>query len=129
MMNKFQGPEDENFKLVSGSIKKMVREAKRITVAQREGKIKSLLSIWSASLTDDSNLAMNIHNEHFMVTRRVNPVFTGREKEINDLQRSLCPSQSTKLLATWPKIYVIHGLGGAGKSEVALKFAYDNRAE
>ena len=64
-----------------------------------------------------------------MVTRRVNPVFTGREEEIKDLQRSLCPSQSIKLLAIWPKIYVIHGLGGAGKSEVALKFAYDNRAE
>ena len=41
MMNKFQGPEDENFKLVSGSIKKMVREAKRITAAQREGERKS----------------------------------------------------------------------------------------
>lgn len=39
MMNKFQGPEDENFKLVSGTIKEMVREAKRITLAQREGKI------------------------------------------------------------------------------------------
>ena len=42
MMNKFLGPEDENFKLVSESIKKMVREANRITVAQREGKI----SVW-----------------------------------------------------------------------------------
>lgn len=39
MMNKFQGPKDENFKLVSGTIKEMVREAKRITLAQREGKI------------------------------------------------------------------------------------------
>ena len=37
MMNKFQGPEDENFKSVSGSIKTMVQEAKRITLAQREG--------------------------------------------------------------------------------------------
>ena len=128
MMNKFQGPEDENFKLVSGSIKNMVREAKRVTVAQREGEKKMHL-IWSVLLTNNFNLAINIHNEHFMVTRRVNPVFTGREKEIKDLQLSLCPSQSTKLLATWPKIYVIHGLGGAGKSEVALKFAYDNRAE
>lgn len=64
-----------------------------------------------------------------MVSRRVNPVFTGREKEINDLQQSLCPSYSTKLQVTWPKVYVIHGLGGAGKSEVALKFVYDNRAE
>ena len=39
MMNKFHGPEDENFKLVSGSIKSMVQAAKRITLAQREGKI------------------------------------------------------------------------------------------
>ena len=38
MMNKFQGPEDENFKLVSGSIKRMEGEAKKITIAQREGK-------------------------------------------------------------------------------------------
>lgn len=74
-------------------------------------------------------LAVNIHNEYFMVSRRVNSVFTGREKQIKNLQQSLCPSYSTKLQVTGPKIYVIHGLGGAGKSEVALKFAYDNRAE
>ena len=75
------------------------------------------------------NLAVNIHNEYFMVSRRVNTVFTGREKEIKDLQQSLAPSCSTHSQATGPKIYVIYGMGGAGKSEVALKFAYDNRTE
>ena len=70
-----------------------------------------------------------MHNEHFMVSRRVNTAFTGREEEIKDLHHSLCPSQSTSSQATGSKIYVIYGLGGAGKSEVALKFAYDNRAE
>ena len=80
-------------------------------------------------LTDTFDLAVNIHNEHFMVSRNVNPVFTGREEEIKNLQRSLCPSHATNLQATWSKVYVIHGLGGAGKSEVALKFAHDNRAE
>ena len=64
-----------------------------------------------------------------MVSPRVNPVFTGREREIEDLQKSLCPSHSTGLQARGSKIYVIHGLGGAGKSEVALKFVHDNRAE
>lgn len=64
-----------------------------------------------------------------MVSRRVNPVFTGREKETKDLQQSLCPSHSTDFQFIGSKVYVIHGLGGAGKSEVALKFAYDNRAE
>lgn len=39
MMNKFRGPSDANFEPVSGTIKEMVGEAKRITIAQREGKI------------------------------------------------------------------------------------------
>lgn len=38
MMIKYLGPRDENFKLVSGSIKRMAEQAKKITVAQREGK-------------------------------------------------------------------------------------------
>ncbi len=37
MMNKFRGPTDANFELVSSTIKEMVVEAKRITLAQREG--------------------------------------------------------------------------------------------
>lgn len=78
---------------------------------------------------DTFNLAINIHNEHFMVSRRVNTVFTGREKEIKNIQQSLSTSHSTNSQATGSKIYVIYGLGGAGKSEVALKFAYDNRTE
>ena len=75
------------------------------------------------------NLAVNIHNEHFMVSRRVNTVFSGREKELKGLQRSLSPSHTTDPQAAESKVYVIYGLGGAGKSEVALKFAHDNRAE
>ena len=64
-----------------------------------------------------------------MVSRRVNTVFTGREKELKKLQHSLSSSDSTHSQVIGSKIYVIYGLGGAGKSEVALKFAYDNRAE
>ena len=36
-MNKFYGPEDANFGLVSNDIRKMVDEAKRISASQREG--------------------------------------------------------------------------------------------
>ncbi|MCJ1224820.1 hypothetical protein MMC12_001466 [Toensbergia leucococca] len=109
MMNKFRGPDDANFELVSSTIKNMVGEAKRIALAQRE--------------------AVNIHNEYFMVSRQLNPLFTGRAKECKDLQQSLCPSHSTNPQTAQPRTYVIHGMGGSGKSEVALKFAYDNRAE
>ena len=36
-MNKFHGPGDANFVLVSDTIRNMVNEAKRISVSQREG--------------------------------------------------------------------------------------------
>ena len=37
MMNKFSGPSDANFGLVSNAINEMVKQAKRIAVSQREG--------------------------------------------------------------------------------------------
>ena len=134
MMNKFRGPDDANFELVSSTIKNMVGEAKRIALAQREGKISPWVVNYTRllqpfSLTDTLNLAVNIHNEYFMVSRQLNPLFTGRAKECKDLQQSLCPSHSTNPQTAQPRTYVIHGMGGSGKSEVALKFAYDNRAE
>ena len=134
MMNKFRGPTDANFELVSNTVKEMVHEAKGITVAQREGRVSPWavtepVAFWPVSLTDTLNLAVYIHNEHFMVSRQVNTLFTGRAKEIQDLQQSLCPSLSTNPQAIRTRTYVIYGMGGAGKSEVALKFAYDNRAE
>ena len=76
---------------------------------------------------DMFTLAVNIHNEHFMVSRRVNSVFTGREKEMKDLNRSFFPSHTKDIQAIESKTYVIYGMGGAGKSEVALKFAYEYR--
>lgn len=74
-------------------------------------------------------LAHHLHNEHFIVSRRPNPLFTGREEELGKLKQALCPSLSTTAHNAVPKIYVIQGMGGAGKSEVALKFAHDNRPE
>ena len=61
--------------------------------------------------------------------RRPNPLFTGREEELGRLKQALCPSVSALGQTSRPKIYVIHGMGGAGKSEVAVKFAHDNRPE
>lgn len=130
MMNKFGGPNDPNFGLVSSAIKKMVEEAIRIAVSQREG-ICCFTSECSNLCRDDAHfyLAFHLHNEHFMVPRRPNTLFTGREKEIGKLKQALSPSLSTTAHAAVPKVYVIYGMGGAGKSEVALKFAHENRPE
>ena len=44
MMNKFHGPGDANFGLVSSTIKKMVGIAPEIALSQREGTYSSLKS-------------------------------------------------------------------------------------
>ncbi|KAF6217721.1 hypothetical protein HO133_006548 [Letharia lupina] len=129
MMSKFSGPNDASFVLVTSAIKKMVEEAKTIAVGRGEG------IYWSSLAKDPSicwgnayiHLALHLHSEHFMVPRRPNTLFTGREKELGELEQALCTSLSTKAHTAIPKIYVIVGMGGAGKSEVALKLAHDNR--
>lgn len=64
-----------------------------------------------------------------MVFRRPNPLFTGREEELGKLEQALCSSYSTTAQTAVPKIYVIYGMGGAGKSEVAVTFAHNHRLE
>lgn len=131
LMNKFFGPSDANFGLVSNVIKKMVEEAKSIATIQREGINWSSISKSSSACWGNAyfHLAYHLHNEHFMVYRRLNPFFTGREEELRKLQQALCASHSTIRDTAVLKTYVIHGMGGAGKSEVALKFAHENRPE
>ena len=129
-MNKFSGPGDANFGLVSNAIKKMVNEAKKIAVSQREGICwSSLAKFWTITGKAYTYPAFPLRNEYFMVSRRPNPFFTGREEEIQKLKQELCPSSLTTVHTAVPRVFVIHGMGGAGKSEVALKFAHENRQE
>ena len=130
-MNKFFGPGDANFGLVSDAIKEMVEKAKKIAVSQRERIYRSSIAEFSSVCPGDTyvHVAFHLHNEHFMVSRRPNTLFTGREEELKKLQQALCPSLSTTATTAVPRTYVICGMGGAGKSEVALNFAHDNRPE
>ena len=131
MMNKFSGPDDANFGLVSNAIKHIVEKADEIAVDQREGIGQLFLTICSSvcRILTHALLAHQLHNEHFMVFRRPNPLFTGREEELRKLDQALCPSRSTRGHTAISKTYVIHGMGGAGKSEVAVKFAHDRRLQ
>ena len=130
MMNKFHGPSDANFRLVSSAIKKMVGTAPKIALSQRKGTYSSFVALASTICQRRTYnlLAHRLNHEHFMVPRRPNPLFTGREGELMKLKQALCPSLLTSGHTTVPRIYVIHGMGGAGKSEIAVKFAHENRS-
>ncbi|CZR68764.1 uncharacterized protein PAC_18663 [Phialocephala subalpina] len=65
-------------------------------------------------------------NQHWIVPRQINPHFTGRTQILQTLREKLCTGKDD----THEKVqkrFVIRGMGGSGKSEVCLKFAYENR--
>ncbi|MHB8068046.1 MAG: FxSxx-COOH system tetratricopeptide repeat protein [Desulfobaccales bacterium] len=53
------------------------------------------------------------------VPHQRNPNFTGREKLLKDLRASLTAGQATALTQA-----ALHGLGGIGKTQLALEYAY-----
>ena len=77
---------------------------------------------------DPTPLTYRFHNKHFEVPRNPSSVFTGRE-EIGKRLQSHCLPSNTLNLQQQQKRFVIHGLGGLGKTQVCLKFAEDHREE
>src|SRR3954447_3371395 len=52
-----------------------------------------------------------------------NPHFTGRERVLELLARALDSNEPE------PRKQVLHGVGGVGKTQVALEYAYQHREE
>lgn len=51
--------------------------------------------------------------------RAPNPLFTGRQTLLNDMKKHLTPGPKN----SDRPVFVLQGIGGAGKSEAAIKFA------
>ncbi|KAG9795848.1 Lipoxygenase, partial [Aureobasidium melanogenum] len=81
---------------------------------------KELLSV--VPLTDVTELP-HTGNTHWNVPRAPNPLFTGRQALMNDMKKHLIaePKKNDR------PVFVLQGIGGAGKSEAAIKFATENQ--
>lgn len=65
-------------------------------------------------------------NQHFDLPQTVSSIFTGRDLQLNQLKHMLdvaTPQQHSHS----QKRFVIHGLGGSGKTQFCCKFAQNNR--
>ncbi|KAJ5113201.1 hypothetical protein N7456_001735 [Penicillium angulare] len=65
-------------------------------------------------------------NEHFKPPRPVSIDFVGRDDIISLIQNAFRPEQA-EAFPRRQKRFVIHGIGGAGKTQIAAKYAQDNR--
>lgn len=72
------------------------------------------------------NNDQDIHNKHFEVPYTVSSVFTGRENVCQRLSEACLPSNAREGHRI-QKRFVLHGLGGSGKTQICLKFAQDHR--
>ena len=61
-----------------------------------------------------------------MVPRPVNTFFTGQKRLLKMLREIICDNPQQEVHEKQRR-FVIIGIGGAGKSEVCLKFAEENR--
>jgi hypothetical protein len=65
-------------------------------------------------------------NYYFDVPQSVSSIFTGRNTLLQDLQRIFFPRQDRRRNQIQRR-FIIHGLGGSGKTQFCCKFAQDNR--
>ncbi|TKA66369.1 hypothetical protein B0A49_07899, partial [Cryomyces minteri] len=65
-------------------------------------------------------------NKYWLMSRKSNTLFTGRQSTLQVLHQSLVPTQRPRDQSI-QRVFVLVGLGGAGKSKVAIKFAEETR--
>lgn len=102
-----------------------LEEAKRYLQAHREYEATEILTF----NVHDENKPFHINwasikdscNQHYIVPFSASETYTGRERLARGLQeRILAPNDQQKR-------FVLYGLGGSGKTQFCLKFAWDNR--
>jgi nucleoside phosphorylase/tetratricopeptide (TPR) repeat protein len=79
--------------------------------------VKWLLSAMPASLMTKGSTKNNSRMGHYMVPLGRNPRFVGRQNEITRLEELI-------MMKDGPRKVAITGLGGVGKTQVALELAY-----
>ncbi|KAH8645473.1 hypothetical protein BX600DRAFT_519485 [Xylariales sp. PMI_506] len=103
-LNKYPGPNDRSFLSVASVIKRMYISSSKIMHQQQNFKLPL-------------HLRRETNQRHCYIPLRQNHKFTGRDTILKKLQEKLFLQQDCQKLA-------VVGLGGVGKTQIALQFAY-----
>jgi hypothetical protein len=107
-----------------GVIKLRWQSDLKILTTERKEEAEALLQPELQYLPSDNTSTLNI-NEWFLVHRSPTSHFTGRQTHANFVKTKLAEVQRQNR-GNNPNIFVIYGLGGSGKTQFCLKYAWDN---
>ncbi|KAK0728575.1 hypothetical protein B0T26DRAFT_869597 [Lasiosphaeria miniovina] len=118
-MNKFQGPECPSFKLVKDAVKQFAGNASALLICRTN--YKPAISLLGGLLRPESCQHGEAAVErHWIVPFGRNKEFVGRETILTDLLARILPSRNEHDCQRT----AIEGLGGIGKTQIALEAAF-----
>lgn len=89
--------------------------------------LRALEELRRAVTSTTDNMESDSSNHYFDIPQRVSSIFTGRESHLRELQELFVPRRAATSHDQLQRRFVIHGLGGSGKTQFCCKFAQDNQ--
>lgn len=134
---KFENAMGRGYQVVHEALVRYIKDApeliklrwandKKLLAAERQREAENLLQTLPSRLSFDVNSPTDI-NECYVVHRCSSNYFTGRTMHAKDLRDKFGPVLP-KSKRHEHQVFVIHGLGGSGKTQFCLKYVEDNRS-
>ena len=125
-------PQAEGYDNITKGIKEVLKELKRdasnrstqsATTPKQEIRTSTIVEPSSIVSSYEEDTATTDVGPVWSVPYRRNPFFTGREKILEDLRNAFVKQRSPDTMA----IQALSGLGGMGKTQTAIEYAYRHR--
>ncbi|CAF9923178.1 MAG: hypothetical protein ALECFALPRED_002317 [Alectoria fallacina] len=142
-MIRFSDRNTSSYRTVVEALVRYCRNAPSIISRRWKKAIETLARTRSDEAFELAGVAFDIHNDnqlfqyqqkrsarprnkHFHIPQAVSSIFTGREDVSRTVEDSLFAQESTQSFSQQRR-FIIHGIGGSGKSQFCSKFAQDHR--
>ena len=142
-MVRFSDRRDSSYRTVVEALTRYCREAAPVISRRWQQAAEAITRVWSNEAYELTGTAFDIHdnnrpfhferkiserprNRHFHIPQVVSSIFTGREETTRVVEDAFWGPQDPEL-SPQQRRYIIHGIGGSGKTQFCSKFAQDHR--
>lgn len=142
-MIQFSNRTTSNYRTVIEALVRYCRDAPRVIDYRWQQAIESLARARNNEVFELVGSAFDVHNEgrpfqyerkasekprnrYFQIPQAVSSIFTGREKTSMLVEEAFWSSENA-MTKNQQRRFIIHGIGGSGKTQFCSKFAQDHR--